>query len=91
VRVATLAGLVPDFLSSHVILVETDRDLVRRDPQRVFVSAVEQWACEMAVGMLGSRTRDGGRGVVARPDGVDDGGPWRESASTAALLERDGW
>ena len=88
---ATLAGLVPDCLSSHVILVEMDRDLVRRDPRRVFVSVVEQWACEMAVGMSGSRTRDGGRGVVARPDGIDDGGPWRESAMTTALLVRGGW
>ena len=90
-RVATLAGLVPDCLSSHVILVETDRDLVRKDPRRVFASAAEQWACEMAVGMLGSRTRDGGRGVVARPDEMDDGGPWRESAITTALLVRGGW
>ena len=90
-KVATLAGLVPGCLSSHVILVETDRDLVRRDPRMVFVSAVEQWACEMAVGMMGSRTRDGGRGVVARLDGVDDGGPWCERASTTALLVRGGW
>ena len=90
-RVATLAGLVLDFLSSHVIPAEMDRDLVRRDPRRVFVSAVEQWACETAVGMMGSRTRDGGRGAVARPDEMDDGGPWRESASTTALLVRGRW
>lgn len=87
---ATLAGLVPNCLSSHVIPVEMDRDLVRRDPRRVFVSVVEQWACEMAVGTMGSRTRDDGRGVVARPDGMGDGGPWCESASTTALLVRDG-
>jgi len=92
VRVATLAGLAQDFLSSHVILAETDRDLVRRDPQREFASAVEQWACEMAVGRTGSRTRDGGRGVVARRDEVGDGDPWRAvRASTTAPLARDGW
>lgn len=83
--------LVLGCLSSHVILVKTDRDLVRRDPGRVFASVVEQWACEMAVGMSGSRTRDGGRGVVARPDGMGDGGPWRASASTTALLVRGRW
>ena len=87
-KVATLAGLAPDCLSSHVILVETDRDLVRRDLRKVFASVVEQWACEMAVGMSGSRTRDGGRGVVARLDAVDDGGPWLVCTSTMALLAR---
>jgi hypothetical protein len=90
VRVATLAGLDQDCLSSHVILVETDRDLVRKDPRRVFASAAEQLACEMAVGMSGSRARDGGRGVVARPDEMDDGGPSCQSASTTALLVRGG-
>jgi hypothetical protein len=91
VRVATLAGLAQDCLSSHVLLAETDRDLVRRDPQRVFVSAVEQLACEMAVGMSDSRTRDGDRGVVARSDEMDDGGPSCQSAITTALLVRGGW
>lgn len=86
-RVASLAGLAPDCLSSHTILVETDRGLARRDPRRVFASAAERLACEMAVGMSDSTTRDGGREVAARPD---DGGPWRESARTTALLARGG-
>ena len=87
-RVATLAGLVPNCLSSHVVLVETDRGLARRDPQRVFASVAERWACEMAVGMSDSKTRVGGRGVVARPDGLDDGGPLCGGARTTALLAR---
>ena len=89
--VAILADLAPNCFSSHVGLVETDRDLVRRDPRMVFASAVGRWECEMAVGMSDSTTRDGGRGVVARPDGMDDGGPWCERASTTALLVRGGW
>jgi hypothetical protein len=82
VLVAILADLVQDCLSFHVVRVETDRDLARRDPRKVFVSAVGRWACEMAVGMADWTTRVGDREVVVRPDETDTGGPWCETCSS---------
>jgi hypothetical protein len=71
-----------DFLSFRVVLAETDRDLARKDPRKVFASAVGQWACEMAVGMADWTTRVGGREAVVRLDETDTGGPWCETCSS---------